>query len=149
MAETFRDIVDLSSVQALLESLTEATGIPASLIAQDGDILISSGWQDVCALFHRTNPESERNCRRSDLYFSRYLEENGFPPDGYIQNHCKNGLIELGLPVIVNDKQMATLLFGRFLPESADFEFFQNQAAEFNFASDEYLAAIKRMPVFD
>lgn len=149
MAESFSDIIDQSSAKKLLESLTEATGIPASLIDRRGAVLIASGWQDVCALFHRKHPETARKCEESDRFFSCFLEDNTLPPEGYIRNNCKNGFVELGLPIVIGDRHVATLLFGRFLPDPCDLEFFREKADEYDFNPGDYLAEINKMPVFD
>ncbi len=149
MTNLFSDIIDLSSVRSLMESLQEATGIPASLLDHEGHVLVAAGWQDVCGIYHRRHLETAERCRESDLFFARFLRDNDLPEEGYIRHTCGNGLIEIGLPIVINDVHFATLLFGQFILEPVDFDLFRRAAADNGFDEEAYLAAIARVPVFD
>ena len=149
MADFFKDIIDLSSVHSLIESLQQATGIPVNLLDHEGEMLVSAGWQDACAIFHRQHLKTNERCRESDFFFSRFLNSNELPPQGYIQHTCKNGMIELGLPIVIDDFHFATLLFGQFLPDPIDLDFYREIAADCGIEEKPYLDAIASVPAFD
>lgn len=149
MTDFFKDIIDIASIRSLLQSLQQATGAPVSLLDHEGALLVTAGWQDACAIYHRQHLQTEIRCRESDLFFSSFLESNDLPPEGYIQHTCKNGLIEIGLPIVIDDFHFATLLFGQFLPSPADDKLFRRNARDCNIEEDAYLESITRVPVYD
>jgi PAS domain S-box-containing protein len=149
MTDFIKDIIDLSSVRSLMESLYQATGTPVSILDHEGQVLVTAGGPDACASIHRKCPKTAKHCRESDLFFSRFMRGNKLPDSGFIKNTCKNGLIEIGVPIVINNSQIATLLFGRFLPEPVDYNFFKKVAGECGIDEQEYLKAILQVPVYD
>jgi PAS domain S-box-containing protein len=138
----FQDLVPIPELQALLDSLYQATAIPAFVLAPDGTILVGSGWQDACAQFHRKCPATEARCRESDAYISQHIHEGPFV--GY---RCKNGLMDYACPMLLEGQHVATLFTGQIFLEPPDEPFFRAQAREFGLDEAAYLNAIRRVPV--
>ena len=149
MTNFIEDIIDLSSVHNLMESLQQATGTPASILDHEGQLLITAGGQDACTAIHRKHPKTSDHCRQSDSFFANFLQKDKLPDSGFIKHTCKNGLIEIGVPILINDSHIATLLFGRFLPEPIDTDFFKKIAGECGIDEQEYLKEILQLPVYD
>jgi len=61
---------------------------------------------------------------------------------------CKNGLIDVAMPIIIQNKHQATLFTGQFFFEPPDKDFFVKQADEFEFDKVAYLNALSEVPVF-
>jgi signal transduction histidine kinase/CheY-like chemotaxis protein len=140
------DLLDIAIVQRLTEANYKASGMPIGIIdALDGSVLIGFGWQDICALFHRTNSITLERCRESDKYIQAHLSES--EPCEYV---CKNGLRDIGVPIMVGGQHLATLFLGQFLyeGEAPDRQFFTAQAQNVGFDPAEYLSALDRVPVF-
>ncbi len=146
--DTFRlsDLLSLSSVQKMADAHYLAAGMPIGIIdAADGVILVGAGWQKICTRFHRANPETRKRCHASDNYIKDNLMEG--EATGY---KCQNGLWDIGIPILVAGRHLATMFLGQFfyegeMPERA---FFIRQAETFGFDRDEYLAALDQVPVF-
>lgn len=149
MTDFIKDIINLSSVSSLMESLHQATGTPVSILDHEGQVLVTAGGQDACAAIHRKQPKTSAHCRESDSFFANFLQKNKLPDSGFIKNNCKNGLIEVGVPIVINGSHMATLLFGRFLPEPIDYDSFKKVAGECGIDEQEYLKTILQVPVYD
>jgi len=144
----FRDLVDIATLQTLAESLWTAAKIPTWILDPDGEILVGIGWQPICTEFHRIHPETEALCRQSDRYILDFVNsDKPIPECGYIEYFCKNGLIDIGLPVFIDGNHLATVFFGQFFYESPDKDFFRKQARAFGFDEEAYLAALRRVPV--
>jgi ligand-binding sensor protein len=140
------DLLDLTSIQKMADSHYRAIGMPLGIIdAVDGSILVGSGWQDICVKFHRVNPGSLQRCRESDNYIKDRLVEGEA-----CHYKCMNGLWDIGMPIVVAGHHLATMFLGQFFCEGEvpDQEFFIQLAHEFGFNVDDYLAALKRVPVF-
>ncbi|WP_242343364.1 PocR ligand-binding domain-containing protein [Anaeromyxobacter terrae] len=140
-------LLDMSIVQRLAEANYNATGMPIGIIdAFDGSVLVGCGWQDICVHFHRADPRSLERCRESDDYIKSHLTTGAS-----CEYLCKNGLRDIGVPIVVAGEHLATLFLGQFFyeDESADREFFVRQARQFGYDEPAYLAALDRVPVFD
>jgi PAS domain S-box-containing protein len=137
------DLIDICKLQNLLNSFYNATGIATGIVASDGTILTATAWRDLCTKFHRVNPESQLRCIESDSQILKQLE-NG---DKILNFKCKNGLIDLGIPIIVEGVFLATIFSGQVLFEEPDIEYFRTQAKEFGFDEDAYLKALKEIPI--
>jgi PAS domain S-box-containing protein len=141
------DLLDLTILQKMADAHYRAAGMPIGIIdAIDGSILVGSGCQDICAKFHRANPVSLQRCRESDNYIKGRLVEGDA-----CHYKCKNGLWDIGVPIVVVGHHLATMFLGQFFyeEEALDRDFFIKLAHEFGFDVDEYLAALDRVPVFN
>jgi len=141
----FKDMIDTTKLQSMMDKFYKATKIPIGIIDIEGDILVATGWQDICTKFHRMNPLTSHRCHISDKYI-----ENNLSDGKYVQYKCKNNMWDIGVPITVKDHQLATLFVGQFFydDEKPDIEFFENQAKEFGFDVDAYLTALKNVRVF-
>ena len=142
MADFFNNIIDVPSLRSLMESMQQATGIPARLLDHEGQTLVEPSWPTVCSSHNRKHSNTAQNCHQSDLFFAGYLQENDLPAEGFIKHTCQNGLVEIGLPIVINGFHSATLLFGQFLPEQIDLDFFKSLAAGNGINEQEYIKAI-------
>lgn len=140
------DLLNLSSIQKMADAHYRAAGMPIGILdADDGTILVGSGWQDICVKFHRVQPASLQRCRESDNYIKGRLVEGEA-----CSYKCKNGLWDIGVPIIVFKRHLATLFIGQFFYEGEvpDRAFFIQQAREFGYDQDAYLNALDRVPLF-
>ncbi|MBU0966788.1 MAG: PAS domain S-box protein [Proteobacteria bacterium] len=140
------DLLDLGIIQKMADAHYRAAGMPIGIIdAIDGSILVGSGWQDICVKFHRANQLSLQRCRESDSYIKDRLVQGEA-----CHYKCKNGLWDIGVPIVVAGRHLATLFLGQFFyeGEAPDRDFFTRQAHEFGFNGNDYLAALDRVPVF-
>jgi PAS domain S-box-containing protein len=139
------DLLEVGSLQALMESLHEITGVSVGILDEDGQILIAAGWQDICVYFHRVNPRSVELCR-----FSDDCVRNMFAPNiPSILYQCPNGLFGAAAPIYVNKTHLGTVFAGQYLREPPDIEFFKEQAAQYQYDEVSYLAAVNQVPVLE
>lgn len=137
-------VLDLESLAQIFESYHELTGAAVGLIEPGGKILISYGWQRACADFHRKNEITCQRCRQSDSTLAGDLNQG----KEYNLYRCQNGLVDVATPIKINGIHVANVFTGQFLLEEPDLEFFARQAQEVGFDEEEYLDAIREVPVF-
>ena len=140
-----QDLIDVGKFQSLLNKLSEVSCFTTAILDNDGTILTSTAWQDVCTNFHRVHPESGMRCKQSDLHILKHIHEAN-PAFCY---KCENGLIDCAMPIIIDDIHYGNFFTGQFLFEPPDLEFFKKQARIYGFDEDAYLEAVKRVPVWD
>ena len=106
---TFAHLVDIEQIRELLEAHHKITGIGAAILDTDENLLVAVGYQDICTRYHLVHPIAKLNCRESDAYIKMHLSEyNG----GYLDYRCKNGLVDVAVPIIISAAHMATSFSG-------------------------------------
>ncbi len=138
-----RDILDVQTIQELMDDFYKLTNIGVGIIDLQGKVLVATGWQDICTKFHRLHPETCRNCVESDTELSA-----GVPAGTFRIYKCKNNMWDIVTPITVGNRHMGNLFLGQFLfaEDRPDLETFAAQARQYGFAEDEYLAALQRVP---
>jgi PAS domain S-box-containing protein len=137
------DILDPAEIQPLLEEFFKLTHFPMAIIDLEGRVLVGVGWQDVCTKFHRTNPESCKNCIESDVLLS-----SGVAEGEYKLYKCRNNMWDVATPLMVAGRHVGNIFTGQFffVDEAIDTEVFRAQAKRFGFNEERYLAALESVP---
>lgn len=140
----FSELVDISRLRELCESFTAVAEAATAILDLEGNVLIATGWQDICTRFHRVNPGTESRCVESDTVLAGQLKKG----ERYNIYHCRNGLIDVAFPITVGGEYVANFFAGQFFFEPPDREFFIRQAEEFGFDKTAYLDALSRAPIY-
>jgi PAS domain S-box-containing protein len=138
-----RSMIDVPQIQSLMDDFHDLTGYAVSILDLKGNILIATGWQDVCTNFHRVHPASNANCLESDLILS-----GGTPQGSFRSYRCRNNMVDVVTPIYIGGKHVGNLFTGQFLyaSEEVDWARFQAQAEAFGYPWEEYRAAIEKVP---
>jgi diguanylate cyclase (GGDEF)-like protein/PAS domain S-box-containing protein len=139
---TLEELIDIEAFKQILDNFYKATNIPNAIVAKNGKILTQSDWSKACSKFHRENMNSNQYCLQSNIELIQGINKNGI-----FNSACKNGLVDYATPIIIENKQLATLFLGQVLHKSPNMKFFISQAAKFNYDKDEYLEAINDIPI--
>lgn len=137
------DLIDFEKVDTLLEGFNKSTGFVTAILDLEGNVLSQSGWRQMCTEFHRSNPETAKRCRLSDTLLANKLAEG----EKYHYYKCLNGLVDVAVPIIINEEHIANLFSGQFFFDKPDISFFKKQAEEFGFDETTYLESLKKIPV--
>ena len=138
------DLIDGVELQSIMDEFYRMTGYGVGIIDLNGKVLVATGWQEICTRFHRCHPETGKNCLESDVSLSRGAEA------GKVKAYkCKNNMWDLMTPVFVEGKLLANVFHGQFFfdDETVDYEFFLRQAKRYGFPEEEYLEALRKVPV--
>jgi len=137
------DLINVEELQSLMDLLYSVSRFATGLIDNNSVALTKNGWMDICTKFHRVHPETRKRCLESDVKVLGHMAEAN-PSFMY---KCLNGLVDVATPIIVDGKHLANIFIGQFFLEPPDLEFFKNQARQYGFPEDEYLAAVQEVPV--
>ncbi len=142
--EEVRQIIDFQQTQELMNSFYKVTRITIGLVDLKGNILVATGYQDICTKFHRLHPQTLANCIESDVY----LSQEGLEEENCKIYKCKNNMWDIATPITVAGKHIANLFLGQFFfeDEVPDRKTFTRQAEAYGFDKKEYLAALDRIP---
>ncbi len=143
MKPLFSELVEINELQPLCEIFSNLTGFATAILDMEGNVLTATGWQEICSEFHRKNPETADSCRESDTVLGE-LPSTG---EKYNVYRCRNGLIDVSVPIMIENEQVGRLYTGQFLFASPDVELFRRQAAEYGFDETSYLEALQNVPI--
>lgn len=138
------DILNIETLAPLFHSYSDITGIATALLDLNGRVLIASNWKDACTRFHRRNDVTRQRCLESDTALANDLEQGG----KYNVYHCKNGLVDVAMPVTIGGYHIANVFIGQFFFNPPDLSFYRRQAQEVGIEENDYLKAIADVPVF-
>lgn len=127
----------------MLDDFYSLTNIGIGIIDLDGNVLVATGWQDICTKFHQIHPVTCQNCVESDTVLSDQVD-----PGVYKSYKCKNNLWDISTPIMIGSKHVGNIFLGQFFydDEVPDREYFIHQANQYGFDELEYLEALDRVP---
>ena len=141
---SFREIVNIDELKKLFEAFSTATGFTTGLVDKTAnEILIDTGWRDICVKFHRANSASAEHCKAS----GRELTAGLNTPGEIRISHCHNGLVDGCTPIVIEGRHIANLATGQVLFAPPDIERFKEQARQFGYDEQAYLDALSEVPV--
>ena len=141
---TFKDLVDLNELELLFESFSSATGFTTGLLDYETkEVLLGTGWRDICVKFHHKCTSSLKHCNTSNEKLSSGLNVT----DGVTINHCENGLVDGCTPIIIEGKHFADLFTGQVRFSPPDIEQFKIQAHRYGYDEQLYLESLSKVPV--
>jgi ligand-binding sensor protein len=137
------NIIDVPALQSMMDDLYSVTKIGFRVIDLKGNVLVGTGWQDICAKFHRVNAQSLRNCLESDLILTRGVKQGEFRTF-----KCKNNMWDIVTPIIIGGKHMANIHSGQFFfeDEKVNRKVFVAQAEKYGFDEEAYMCAFDKIP---
>jgi transcriptional regulator with PAS, ATPase and Fis domain len=143
MQYDIKQIIDLAIFRELLERFTKLTKMATAILDLQGNVILRGHWADICAKFHRAHPEASRRCQESDTILAKKVKSGS----KYNIYRCKNGLMDVAVPIVINGVHVGNIFAGQFFLEEPDIEFFKKQAARYGFEAGPYLEALSRVPV--
>lgn len=137
------DIIDHKAIQSLMDDFYKLTHIGVGIIDLHGNVLVATGWQDICMKFHRVNPETCKHCIESDIRLS-----SNVPPGTFKLYKCNNNMWDMSTPIVVGGSHIGNLFLGQFFfdDEELPYENFRLQAKQYGFDETTYIEALERVP---
>jgi diguanylate cyclase (GGDEF)-like protein len=142
MNPSIKEIIDLDDLRELMLFFHESAGVSVGVIDAEDNWLVSIGWKDICKNFHHIAPGSRKNCILSDTKIRECLNVKGC-----LTYPCPNGLIEMAVPIMLDDVRLGFFFLGQFLYHPPDQDYFRRQAIAYGFDVDAYLQALKTVPI--
>ncbi|MDD3472533.1 MAG: PAS domain S-box protein [Syntrophaceae bacterium] len=143
-SEELSNFLDTDHIKLLLDAFSKLTQTPVTIVDLEENVIMASGWQDVCSAFHRKHPLSLKNCVESNPGCFKQMK-----PEEILSYRCNNNLNHLSAPLYLADKIVGTIHIGQFLyDDQTDLEPFQYQAEQFGFDKNAYMAALAKVPRF-
>ena len=130
-----KDFMDLSKLQYIQDKFSNATGLAAIAVGVNGEYLTEgSNFTEFCMKYTRGSVEGNRRCVKCDnectgTYF------------------CHAGLMDFAVDIEVNGMKLGKIIGGQVLPKEPDEEEFRNIARELSIDPDQYIKALRKVPI--
>ncbi len=139
-----KDLVNVEQLKGLFDKFSSLTGYTVGFVQQDTrEVLISSGWTDICKNYHRSFESSESICKESNAKLTKNLLE--LHQVGL--HECQHGMIDGATPIIIDGQHLADIFSGQALFHQPNIESFKQGAKEFGYDTESYLKALQGVKV--
>ncbi|MZP29817.1 chemotaxis protein [Heliobacterium undosum] len=143
IAYGLKDLIDLDFLQRFQDSFSKAMGMASLTVDDKGPVTAPSNFTTFCMDLTRNTPEGARRCNECDLKGGKEAARTGRPAIYY----CHGGLMDFAAPIVVEGRQIGSMLGGQVLPQPPDEAKFRRLAAELGIDPEIYVAAVRKIRV--
>lgn len=129
------DLIEKERLQLLQDLFSDATGVAVSMIDKEGKhVTRVSNFLDFCMKYTRGSKVGLERCQKCDK-------------EGVGTYFCHAGLMDFAADIVVNGEKLGAILGGQVLPAPPDYDKFRKVAEEIGVNPDEYIEALKQVPI--
>ena len=133
------DVFDMKFLQEFQDSFAKSLGMTAVTVDLKGNpITRPSYWTKFCMEYTRNSPIGNKRCMECDRIGGETSAKNGKPAI----YECHAGLMDFAAPIMLNGKQIGSILGGQVLTEPLVESKYRKIAEEIGVNPDEYVAAV-------
>ena len=130
-----RDFTDMQKFENIMANWALATGLATVAVGSDGNYISECyNFTDFCIKLTRGSREGCARCEKCDR-------------EGEGVYYCHAGLIDFGIPLVVNGEKVGSVIGGQVLPAEPDEEKFRRVAREIGVNEDVYIDALHQVNV--
>ncbi len=137
------DVIDINYLQSLQDAFSDATGMASISIDLNGNVTRPSNFHEFCMDLTRNCSEGLRRCLDCDKHGGEESQATGRPA----VYSCHAGLTDFAVPIVVDGQHIGSIIGGQVLTREPDEEYFKRVAIELGINPDEYVEAVKKIPV--
>lgn len=135
MSINIKEFIDMERFEDIMASWATATGLATVAVGGDGKYISECyNFTDFCIKLTRGSKEGCARCEKCDR-------------EGQGVYYCHAGLIDFGIPLMIEDEVVGSVIGGQVLPENPDEEKFRKVAREIDVDEDQYIAALRKVNV--
>lgn len=139
-----QDIVDLDFLQEFQDNFSESMGIASITVGMDGvPVTKPTRYTNFCSRYTQSTQEGSKRCAESHKLGGDEAARTGKP---YIYT-CHAGLIDFAAPIIVDGKQLGTILGGQILFSKPDENKVLKTANELGLDSEKYIEEANKINI--
>lgn len=129
------DFMEISHLQSILNTFSEATGLATVAIDADGNYITKeSGFTDFCVKHTRSCEEGAKRCQNCD-------------GEGKSVFECHAGLMNFSVDIILNGEKLGAVIGGQVFSREPNEAKITRLAEEFGLDPDAYIRAAQKVPV--
>lgn len=130
-----QDFFDINMLDGIMTDWSKATGLATIAVDKDGNYISSEiGFTDFCMKYTRGSKEGCRRCIHCDNTCTGTY-------------YCHAGLMDFSIDIIVEGEVLGKIIGGQVLPNEPDEDEFRKLAVELGIKPDEYITALRKVPI--
>lgn len=130
-----KDFTDMEEFEKIMSNWATATGLATVAVGANGKYISECyNFTDFCIKLTRGSKEGCARCEKCDR-------------EGHGVYHCHAGLVDFGIPLVVDGQTLGSVIGGQVLPENPDEEKFRQVAREIGVDENEYIKALHKVNV--
>ncbi len=130
-----QDFFDVSRLDGILSSWSAATGLATIAVDKEGNYISGEiGFTDFCMKYTRGSKEGMARCVHCDNTCKGVY-------------YCHAGLMDFSIDIVVDGEVLGSIIGGQVLPNEPDEEKFRELARELGINPDEYIKALRKVPI--
>jgi transcriptional regulator of acetoin/glycerol metabolism/ligand-binding sensor protein len=143
MKTELKEILDLKFWQSLQDNFSELSGMATLTVDNEKPVTSGSNFTDFCTMYTRQSDLGRERCNDCDLKAGRKSWKSGKP----LVYKCHAGLVDMAAPIMVNGRQVGSVLGGQVLTSPPEEWAFRRYAKELGINPEQYFEAVKKVPI--
>lgn len=143
---SLQDIVDVGFLQEFQDNFAESLGVASITVDIHGNpVTKPSNFTDFCMKYTRGSEVGQKRCMECDRTGGEESARSGKPAI----YECHAGLVDFAAPIMLEGRQLGSILGGQVLTTEPDEIYYRKVAEEIGINPDEYIQAlgkIKQLP---
>ncbi|MCI7768368.1 MAG: PocR ligand-binding domain-containing protein [Oscillospiraceae bacterium] len=137
-------LIDVITLQQIQDAFSDMTGMAALTTDSTGRAVTNgSNFTDFCMRYTRQSQLGCSRCAECDRHGAELTLEGGKACSYF----CHAGLVDFAAPIMANGQMIGSFIGGQVLTVPPNFEKFRRIAAELGIDPEEYVKAVKKVPV--
>lgn len=137
------DVVDIDFLQELQDNFAKAMGMASITVDLEGPVTKPSNFTDFCINCTRKSELGYKRCNECDIKWGQIAAQQ----EQEVIYDCHTGLTDFAVPIVVNGRQLGSILGGQILTCEPDEQHFRNLAREFGLDEQEYIEALRKVKI--
>lgn len=130
-----QDFCDMKKFEDIMSNWAKSTGLATVAVGADGKYISDCyNFTDFCIKFTRGTKEGCKRCEQCDR-------------EGKGVYKCHAGLVDFGIPLMIDNIQIGSVIGGQVLPEHPNEEAFRQVAKEIGINEEKYIDALHKVNV--
>lgn len=139
-----QDVFDMDFLQRFQDNFARAAGMTAVTVDKAGKPVTNpTDWSEFCMKYTRGSAEGCRRCEQCDKNGGETAARTGKPA----VYECHAGLMDFGAPIIVDGKQIGSILGGQILNAPPNEDKFRAYAKEIGVDPEKYVEAVRKIQI--
>ena len=137
-----QDIFDMEFLQEFQDNFARSLGMTAVTVDINGNpVTKPTDWTDFCMNYTRNSPIGNQRCMACGRRGGEESPRTGRPA----VYECHAGLMDFAAPIILNGKQIGSILGGQVLTEPLNEDKFRKIAGEIGVDPEKYVEAVRKI----
>ena len=137
-----QDLFDMDFLQSFQDNFANSLGIAAITVDLAGNpVTEPSGFTDFCMEYTRKSAIGCQRCMECDRHGGEGSASTGKPA----VYDCHAGLVDFGTPILLNGKQIGSIIGGQVLTEPLQEDKYRKIAAEIGVDPEKYVEAVRKI----